>query len=108
MEAAFNWEQFYSTSKWVDIRDNCPLLTNERPPTLINKQKAIAYFSSVDFDCSLVDHKELHLLLALIKNTFSAAVKSKNYYKAACAESDFHTIQQNLVELGFPSDETLE
>lgn len=108
MKKAFNWDKFYSTAKWDEIRQNSPLLSSERLPSLINKDQEIAYFSSIDLDCSLNDKNGLETFLELIKQAFLRALKSNYYYKAACAESDFYTAQSLLTTLGFPNDDALE
>jgi hypothetical protein len=107
MGTVFNWDKYYSTASWSEVRENSSLLLSERLPSIIHEKQQLAYFSSIDLDCSLNDQKSLESYLGSIKEVFQREVESKNYYKAACAESDFHQAQDILVNLGFPSNDTL-
>lgn len=105
---SFNWDKYFSTSKWDDIRKNSPFFDGQRLPSLVNNDADLVYLSSLDLDFSLSNSAELESALVDVKLIFKRSLKSRNYYKAAIAETDFNFIKNILSNLGTQNYESLD
>ncbi|MDA8154610.1 MAG: hypothetical protein M0003_18165 [Acidithiobacillus sp.] len=103
----FDWDKYFAESSWNDIRENSPFLNTQRLPSLVNQKAELVYLSSIDLCCSISDTDSLDNAILHVKSVFQSALKSKNYYKAAIASSDFDTIKNMLSNIGIKNTDII-
>jgi hypothetical protein len=96
----FNWDKYFASATWNEIREKSPFLDGQRLPSIVHQEAELVYLSSLDLDFSLSDVDGLKSIIGDIKSTLQRSLESKNYYKAAVASSDLEIISNLLAEQG--------
>jgi hypothetical protein len=104
----FNWDAYFSSATWDEVRKNSPMLSVQRLPSLTIHEQGVVYLSSLDLDFSISDIDGLKNVLPEVKDAFHRAKKSNNYYKMAVANYDFEEIKNLLASLGVSSFDSID
>lgn len=94
----FDWDQYFTSAKWNDVRKNSPFFDGQRPPSLVHQEAGLVYLSSLDLGFSLSDGDSLESVITDVESVLQSAIESENYYKAAIASTDLEIIDNLLSE----------
>ena len=97
-KADFNWDKYFASATWNEIREKSPFLDGQRLPSIVHQEVQLVYLSSLDLDFSLSDVDGLKSVIGDIKSTLQRSWESKNYYKVAVASADLEIISNLLAE----------
>lgn len=92
----FDWDKYFSNAKWDDIREKSPFFDGQRSPSLLLEDVGLVYLSSLDVGFSISDIVGLKSVTSDVKSVFKQSIESKNYYKAAVANTDLEIIDNLL------------
>lgn len=95
----FNWDKYFSNAKWDDIRENSPFFDGQKLPSLLLTDVGFVYLSSLDEGFSISDTEGLKCVTSDVKSVLKLSIESKNYYKAAVANTDLEIIDSLLDNL---------
>jgi hypothetical protein len=75
----FNWDKYFASATWNEIREKSPFLDGQRLPSIVHQEAELVYLSSLDLDFSLSDVDGLKSIIGDVKSTLQRSLESKNY-----------------------------
>lgn len=108
-KAQFDWDRYFSTASFRQIRELSPELSNRRVPTVYSPDRQLLYLTSLDSDVQINDETELLAALNEVRSIyFSARSAGAANGKDVIARTDFIELCNLLAKSSDEPDEYMD
>ena len=106
---AFDWDRYFSSASFKQIRELSPELSNRRVPSVYSPDRQFLYLTSLDIDVQSNDATELLIALNEVRNLyFSAKSAESTNGKDVIARIDFIELCNLLANCSDDPDEYMD
>jgi hypothetical protein len=94
----FDWDDYFSTASFKQIRDRSPELSTRRVPSVYSPDRLFFYLTSLDIDVQTSEVTELRAALTELRTLYFSQSAAQSNYGKALARTDFIEICHLLAD----------